>query len=198
MIEWIDKVQLIFSLDFFTISDQQEEVIVKMGSWRDGSWRWEVKWRRNPFVWETKLIQQLHQLLEGVQLQISGEDRQFWKQCPSGQFSTSSAYHFIQQLGGAGETRQLFEQIWKIKIPPKAKILMWRIFRDRMPTLDNLVKRNAIDRNCDQMCPLCLGHQESAQHLFISSNVIQDVWLECISWKSLSLAQPSSLEVHFR
>lgn len=67
-----------------------------------------------------------------------------------------------------------------------------------MPTLDNLVKRNAIDRNCDQMCPLCLGHQESAQHLFISSNVIQDVWLECISWKSLSLAQPSSLEVHFR
>ncbi|KHN37448.1 hypothetical protein glysoja_049147, partial [Glycine soja] len=40
---------------------------------------------------------------------------------------------------------------------------------------------------------------ESAQHLFISCNLVYQIWLECYMWKSedLHLVMPNSLDAHF-
>lgn len=35
---------------------------------------------------------------------------------------------------------RFFEDIWSLKIPPKIKCFVWRLFRDRLPSGDNLTK----------------------------------------------------------
>lgn len=51
-----------------------------------------------------------------------------------------------------GQKDEVFFQIWEIDIPPKSKHLIWRVMLDRMPSRENLRKRNVnLD---DYLCPL--------------------------------------------
>ncbi|XP_024967329.1 uncharacterized protein LOC112507122 [Cynara cardunculus var. scolymus] len=54
---------------------------------------------------------------------------------------------------------------WNKLIPSKVKIHIWRTCRDKLPTLDNLVKRGiTVDTN---KCILCKEEAEDVNHIFL-------------------------------
>ena len=62
----------------------------------------------------------------------------------SGEFSVRSAYQARFDDGVIHEEDQVFQHVWKLKIPPKAMFFIWRLVVDRLPTCDNLIRRNII------------------------------------------------------
>lgn len=54
-------------------------------------------------------------------------------------------------------------RIWKIKAPPRVKIFIWIMLRNKILTMDNLIKRGWQTPN---RCILCKQAAESVQHLF--------------------------------
>ncbi|XP_028189449.1 uncharacterized protein LOC114375786 [Glycine soja] len=76
--------------------------------------------------------------------------------------------------------REEFKELWKLKVPSKAVVFAWRLLKDRLPTRDNLRKKQ-IDLQ-DYTCPFCRGVEESAAHLFFHCRKIIPVWWESLSW----------------
>lgn len=44
----------------YQISEYKNKLIQDCGSWRDRKWEWDLEWRRNMFVWEKELEEELH------------------------------------------------------------------------------------------------------------------------------------------
>ncbi|KAH1262193.1 putative ribonuclease H protein [Glycine max] len=108
------------------------------------------------------------------------KDQWVWGADPKGTFSTSSAYHFIREAQSTAYQNQAFSQLWDIKAPPKALAFAWRLMWDRLPTKDNLSRRQvALDSD---LCTFCQSQVESASHLFFSCNKIMPLWWEFSSW----------------
>ncbi|KAL5191983.1 Serine/threonine-protein kinase ATM [Glycine soja] len=112
--------------------------------------------------------------ISAIRLNSNLKDTWVWRADSSGIFSTKSAYQ-------ASEVQQLaFQQLWDIKIPPRALSFAWRLLWDRLPTKDNLARRQ-IHMDSD-LCPFCNSKPESASHLFFTCDKIQPLWWEFLSW----------------
>lgn len=61
---------------------------------------------------------------------------------------------------------ELFEGIWSFLAPFKAKITTWRLILDRLPTKENLIKRNVISLQSARCS--CCDERESSSHLFVT------------------------------
>jgi len=68
-------------------------------------------------------------------------DKWEWKAEPSGQYTAKSANYVLR--GEIVEHQQdgAFKELWKLKLPPKIVIFVWRLIRDRLPTRANLRTR---------------------------------------------------------
>ena len=66
-------------------------------------------------------------------------------------------------------------------MPLKVVLLAWRLFRDRLPTKDNLLRRGVINydsKTCVAGCDLA----ESSPHLFLHCIIFGSVWHLIYSW----------------
>jgi len=54
-------------------------------------------------------------------------------------------------------------------------MIAWRLFRDRLPTKDNLFRRGVIAIDA-RLCVGCCGLLESSAHLFLHCNIFGEVW----------------------
>ncbi|KRH54209.2 hypothetical protein GLYMA_06G172150v4 [Glycine max] len=95
-------------------------------------WRWEFKWRRECFVWESELIQQIH-LLDHVQIQSSGTDVWLWRKGSiCGNFTTNTAYKWISSINRPQEKLDIYSRLWHSKIPIKALFFIWKLLKNRL------------------------------------------------------------------
>ncbi|KAH1206093.1 Serine/threonine-protein phosphatase 7 [Glycine max] len=85
--------------------------------------------------------------------------------------------------------------LWVLKIPPRADMFSWRLFRDRLPTRANLLRRNVVLQQT--MCPLCGNHQEEAGHLFFHCRMTIGLWWEFMSWTRFKGAFSTDPATHF-
>ena len=108
--------------------------------------------------------------VEGCHIQRNKMDEWIWKPHPSGLYSTKSAYAEMWGEAAADNQVQDFEELWKLKIPPKVVVFAWRLFRDRLPTKSNLTRRNVALN--DTYCPFCRRAKEDAAHLFLHCHKI--------------------------
>jgi len=82
------------------------------------------------------------------------EDRLIWKKENHGEYSVRSAYRFcMQELLDTShfKVQGSWNLIWKLKIPPKVKKLMWRICRNCLPTRVRLKDKGV---TCPMNCTL--------------------------------------------
>ncbi|GAU34406.1 hypothetical protein TSUD_217460 [Trifolium subterraneum] len=113
-----------------------------MGRWVDGNWVWDLRWRRDIFVWELNLLKNLLDVL--IRSPISGADDSWcWRHNPSGFFSIKSAYLFICQSISdevfiSKEELRLLPKFWKTWPPSKVAVFYWQLLQDRLPTRHNL------------------------------------------------------------
>nr|KYP47044.1 hypothetical protein KK1_031349 [Cajanus cajan] len=112
----------------FLISKQKHDTVHKMGQWEDDTWVWKFRWRRERFVWEEDQILTLLQILNTFSMKKLKDDSWNWKPEPSGELSVSSAYKTLMSQTSTNGRQELFACMWKLDIPPKVFMFVWRLF----------------------------------------------------------------------
>jgi hypothetical protein len=74
-----------------------------------------------------------------------------------------------------------WRKIWKQRCPAKGKILAWTILENKIPTWENLQKRQF---NGPSWCSLCKEQGESVDHLFMRCPFTTSVWAEATKLNS--------------
>ncbi|XP_065618488.1 uncharacterized protein LOC112001839 isoform X1 [Quercus suber] len=68
---------------------------------------------------------------------------------------------------------EVWNLIWKVKIPLKIGIFVWKVMHDSIPTFLNLCNRGI---NVHSTCPLCNSEDESSTHLFLYCPFARAIW----------------------
>ena len=75
-------------------------------------------------------------------------------------------------------------------------LFAWRLFRDRLPTKDNLFRRGVLDQNSLECVAGC-GTVELSDHLLLYCNLFGFVYYLIYGWLGIYVAAPQSLIDHF-
>jgi len=152
-------------------------------------------WRRRLFAWDEELVGDLTLLLQNVTLQTDKNDMWLWNLEASHVFSVRSAYNSISvQHHSASSVAASY--IWIKDILLKVGLFAWRLFRDRLPTKDNLLKRGVIP-NDSRLCVAGCGFEENSSHLFLHCNFFGTAWHHIFRWLGITMVSPLSVGDHF-
>lgn len=150
---------------------------------KDTGWEWDFKWQRPLFDSEIDMAVSFIQEVEGYKIQSHIGDQWVWAADPSGQYSIRSAYSVLREDISEEAQDGEFKELWKLKVPPKVAVFAWRLLKDRLPTRDNL-RRKQVELH-EYLCPFCRTMEESACHLFFHCRKVLPVWWESLSWVNL-------------
>jgi len=91
----------------------------------------------------------------------------------SNAFSARSAYKFLASQHNT-DAMLTSKTLWHKDIPLKVFLFGWRLFRDRLPTKNNLFRRGVITYN-DRLC--VGGHDvlETSSHLLLHCRIFGEV-----------------------
>jgi hypothetical protein len=152
-----------------------------------------LEWRREFFVWEEEIFQELMVVLHQVNITLD-EDRWVWNPGVEDGFSVKYTYIFLDHLVGGGVTRSslesfVFKFIWKSGVPSKVSALSWQLLLDRIPTRNNLLSRGIIMVD-ESRCPLCNEEIETVNHLFLRCRFVTGIWYAILRWLGVLSALP--------
>ncbi|KAF1882457.1 hypothetical protein Lal_00039105 [Lupinus albus] len=137
--------------------------------------------------------------LNQLKFHINKPDSWDWIHDKSKFYSVKSAYRIIthpDQLQNLTDHHHC--SIWKSKAPLKVLSFAWRLFQDRIPTMDALVKRGVpLINDSASLCVFCKSHQEFVTHLFSSCDFSYALWQLMYNWLNVSLAIPLTPIHHF-
>ncbi|XP_019194754.1 PREDICTED: uncharacterized protein LOC109188565 [Ipomoea nil] len=163
---------------------------------------WTVQWlpdRHNPYVesdqamdghsmlvselidahtgtWNLDLLQQNFnardtQLILRVPVSTDFEDIWYWEGDIRGCYSVKDGYRRLGFLNT--DPSPVWNNIWKLQVPPKWKVFLWRALLNILPTLDNLIVRRVEVNN---ICPCCGLFEECVTHIFCRCPFAINVW----------------------
>ena len=104
------------------------------------------------------------------------EDRLIWKKENNGEYSVRSAYRLcMNELLDTShfKVEGAWDLIWKLKVPPRAKNLLWRICRNCFPTRKRLRDKGV---NCTTVCALYNMEEEDSVHMLFNCVGIRNIW----------------------
>ena len=113
----------------------------------------------------------------------------------SNAFTVRSLYNFLT-LQPHVELPVDVSSIWHKDVPLKVVVFAWRLFRDRLPTKDNLLRRGVINHD-SRMCVAGCDSIELSSHLFLHCNIFGSVWHFIYSWIGVSVTNPFYVPDHF-
>jgi hypothetical protein len=107
-----------------------------------------------------------------------------WHYTKHGQYAVRSGYHlqWRHQFGpranqlalpGSSAINPVWKILWKLNVPSKVKIFMWRFLHGILPLKSILANRH-IGNNGS--CTICRLGAEDTNHLFFRCHVAQEVW----------------------
>nr|KYP57260.1 Transposon TX1 uncharacterized [Cajanus cajan] len=153
-----------------------------MREWVDDTWVWEFRWRRERFDWEANQILTLHQILNTFSMKKLKNDYWYWKLEPSREFSVKSAYKLLTSQRTTNERQKLFVCMWKLHVPPKVSLFVWRLLINALPTKENLLRRNIQVEPQHRLCVFCRASLETAPHLFCTCSKVVTIWDQWLTW----------------
>lgn len=68
------------------------------------------------------------------------EDEVIWALSKSGKYTPKEGYLVLAEDRRSQALESQWNHIWKLKSPPRSKLLMWIILKKKIPTGDNLIK----------------------------------------------------------
>ena len=101
------------------------------------------------------------------------EDQLIWHYDKKGYYSVKSGYQVAMRLkfpedpSCSNHDQNLWRFIWKLAIPEKVKIFLWRAAHDLLPTAENLWKKKVLQ---EPMCQSCYCHVETVSHALVERN----------------------------
>jgi len=153
------------------------------------AWQWRL------FVWGEEQLGELCLLLQTVILQVDKDDKWLWNLEKSNAFSVRSAYNF-QTAQPIVDAPVDVKMLWHKDIPLKVVVFVWRLFWNKLPTKDNLLRRGVIN-NDSSLCLTGCGSLETVNHLFLHCAFFGLVWNCILRWVGLSMVVPFYASDHF-
>ncbi|KAA3471032.1 reverse transcriptase [Gossypium australe] len=106
------------------------------------------------------------------------EDLLTWSGKSSGEFSVRIAYKLLQDRDSIAYALQnnykdFYRKLWRLDLPSKIKILIWKISWNYLPTRVNLSFRNL---SSNIACPRCNGSNETTNDIFRECPASQTEW----------------------
>ena len=102
------------------------------------------------------------------------ENKLIWVPNAKGVFTTKSAYKVSNpHPNQISLSDQMWKKIWKIKVPERVRMLLWRITTYTIPVKEVLGQRLELD---NQECVLCQDGQETISHLFFHCPMARAIW----------------------
>ncbi|RYR09735.1 hypothetical protein Ahy_B05g078136 [Arachis hypogaea] len=76
------------------------------------------------------------------------------------------------------DKRDLWREIWKMEVPPKIKMHLWKASQNILPVYTILYKKRILD---SPLCQICLKQNESVEHALLLCEWVRAVWFgaEC-------------------
>ena len=101
--------------------------------------------------------------------QDTARDALIWKETKSGSFSVKSAYQVAIRMRDTTSVEHLatkkegtfWRKMWRLNVPPKVRMFLWRVCSNILPTRENLNRRRVqVDPTCGMCCqkPKSVGH----------------------------------------
>ena len=118
-------------------------------------------------------------------------DKLIWKAEKSGRYSVRSAYKLCVTESHLHVTGYWLG-IWKLKVPPKIKNLMWRMCRGCLPTRVRLLDKGV---QGPTQCVSCDSNHEDLNHIFFECPSAVQVWNMAGLWQSIRQAMAASPSV---
>lgn len=103
-------------------------------------------------------------------------DRIAWTSAADGKYSVKSGYRYWYEQNGTNtedDHEQSWKNLWKIEVPHKFKILLWRICRNNLPVRYVLRGRGV---QTTILCPMCGVDIEHLLHIFLDCNFAKQCW----------------------
>ncbi|XP_058777040.1 uncharacterized protein LOC131651391 [Vicia villosa] len=162
--------------------------VADAGFWQDGTWVWDSdRWIRNDDE-ETvsELLEQLVDMLPLLDPASTGRDEFNWAEDDSHSFTVKDCVTIIKRggfsVGLQEEVLSRISFIWKLKIPSKVGIFLWRFSLARLPTKDQLKKRGILNEDSDCCCVFCFQVLEDNYHLFDGCTITRRIWHKVGEW----------------
>jgi hypothetical protein len=110
---------------------------------------------------------------------------QLWKAENIGFYSIKSAYQLcVEVVTDSSHLRRggFWQGIWRLKVPPKIRNLIWRICRNVVPTRRRLHDKGV---QCPLTCVACNDSGEDLDHLFFNCPFTMQVWQRLGLWTTI-------------
>ncbi|XP_058776523.1 uncharacterized protein LOC131650828 [Vicia villosa] len=124
-----------------------------------------------------------------------------WTEGSSMDFSVASCYNFYLNLyipfGPPNIHDGVFGLLWKMEVPFKIKAFGWRLFKDRLPTVDGLVYRGMTFSFENSKCVLCGIDSEDRDHFFFGCLVGTKIWSDIAFWVGKGGMSENECSPHF-
>ncbi|KAI9181839.1 hypothetical protein LWI28_019185 [Acer negundo] len=82
--------------------------------------------------------------------------------------------------GGSSSLRTFWKGLWKLSLPAKVKLFVWRACNNFLPTNECLSRRKM---HVDPRCPLCKCKNESILHALWVCRLLK---VDCLLWPSVN------------
>ncbi|GAU47989.1 hypothetical protein TSUD_272340 [Trifolium subterraneum] len=152
------------------------------------------RWRRGLRAWEEDLVKECITRLSNVFMQVTEQDKWVWKLHPSSCYNVKSAYSYLTESDV--HLNEDYNRFMRVKsLPLKVNLLMWRLFLNKLPTKDNLLRRGILDGSgilCDTLC----GKEENVDHLFFQCEHYGKIWALISGWLGFVTAFQGTLSSH--
>ncbi|XP_058733418.1 uncharacterized protein LOC131605034 [Vicia villosa] len=128
--------------------------------------------------------------LRGFTPSENGCDTFSWSLDEDKDFTVASITHVIDSAKSFAWDYHLINSLkvmWELNLPPKIKVFAWRFFIDRLPTIDQLLKRGVANVSSPD-CVMCGSSFESSSHLFFTCQEAKIIWKHVFIWLGISEA----------
>ncbi|GKU93830.1 hypothetical protein SLEP1_g7393 [Rubroshorea leprosula] len=166
----------------YTLSIGKESTCNQMGKNINGSWEWNLVWRRKLFDWEAEEAKQLQRMIADVKISQGKPDAWEWVHDKDGHYSTKTAYSLLTQEQRGSRGTEIFRRIWNPLFPSKVSAFNWQLVLDRIPTRMNLLRRGITKDMEEGRCAICGEADENAGHLFLNCKCARWIWKACAKW----------------
>jgi len=146
------------------------------------------------WAWEDEFVSECASFPSDVILQDFVLDRWRWIYDPIIGYSVRGTYKHLMVSASPVE-HFLPDAVWLKQVSMKVSVFVWRLFCNRLPTQDNLVRRRVLHHD-DLACVGGCGSHESEAHLLLECIVFGSLWHHIYQWVDISFIVPKLVFEH--
>ncbi|XP_057745064.1 uncharacterized protein LOC130962924 [Arachis stenosperma] len=137
---------------------------------------------------ESKFSQEIFKEILSTPVSVMNkDDHLYWPWREYGNYSIRTGYYAARRVGQnskygnpstSEDKREIWKEVWRMEVPQKIRMFLWKACHDILPVGSNLYKRKMAP---DPVCQICLKCPETVEHALLLCDWARATWFgaEC-------------------